>query len=226
MRLLATATRLKRLGLALPSVTSNLVLAKPSAFNFCSIRCARRRLKANSGTLRALVAPSDSAVCPTSNTSRNFERLQIEPSGFGLAGPKVAGFEVWGFRETACLAEAAGFREATCCLDDLPSFEDPLRISDSQPAALASIGRSINAAITAMTVRRRYQTSKRERAILTWRQQSVLSRVILPNLKIQPYRALILSNMASACSNLTLKSHIASRISRKLADVLALSACP
>src|SRR5213080_3540898 len=40
------------------------------------------------------------------------------------------------------------------------------------------------------------------------------------------YRALISSNFESACSNLALKSHIASRISRKVADVLALSACP
>src|SRR5258707_6101966 len=38
--------------------------------------------------------------------------------------------------------------------------------------------------------------------------------------------ALISSNLESARSNLGLKSHIASRISRKVADVLALSACP
>ena len=45
--------------------------------------------------------------------------------------------------------------------------------------------------------------------------------------RLQPfYRALISSNLESARSNLALKSHIASRISRKVADVLALSACP
>jgi TonB family protein len=44
---------------------------------------------------------------------------------------------------------------------------------------------------------------------------------------VQSFRsALISSNLASACSNLSLKSHIASMISRKVADVLALSACP
>jgi hypothetical protein len=37
-------------GPGLPSVRSNLVSAKPSAFNFSSIRCARRRLKTNSAT--------------------------------------------------------------------------------------------------------------------------------------------------------------------------------
>ena len=43
----------------------------------------------------------------------------------------------------------------------------------------------------------------------------------------QPFdRALISSNAASARSNLALKSHIASRISRKVADVRALSASP
>jgi hypothetical protein len=45
--------------------------------------------------------------------------------------------------------------------------------------------------------------------------------------QLQPFcRALISSNLESARSNLPLKSHIASRISRKVADVLALSACP
>src|ERR1700741_2957588 len=44
---------------------------------------------------------------------------------------------------------------------------------------------------------------------------------------LQPFcRALISSNLESARSNLELKSHIASRISRKVADVFALSACP
>src|SRR3954468_11677909 len=38
--------------------------------------------------------------------------------------------------------------------------------------------------------------------------------------------ALISLNFSSACSNLTLNSHIASRISRKFADVLARSAWP
>src|SRR5208282_3119956 len=42
-----------------------------------------------------------------------------------------------------------------------------------------------------------------------------------------PYRRTMISfNLDSARSNLSLKSHIASRISRKVADVLALSACP
>jgi len=40
------------------------------------------------------------------------------------------------------------------------------------------------------------------------------------------YSFLTSSNFKRACSNLALKSHIASRISRKVADVLALSACP
>src|SRR6266550_320562 len=65
VQMLAAATRLTRLGLALPSV-----------------RCARRRLKTNSATLRALVAPSDSAVCPTSRTIRNFEGSHIVATGF------------------------------------------------------------------------------------------------------------------------------------------------
>jgi hypothetical protein len=75
---------------------------------------------------------------------------------FGLACLGAAGFAVWGFRE------AAGFREATWCLGDLPSFDEPLNMSDSQLAALASIGKSTHAAITATTMRRS-QMSKRER---------------------------------------------------------------
>ena len=40
------------------------------------------------------------------------------------------------------------------------------------------------------------------------------------------FQPLISSNFDSARSNLSLKSHIASRISRKVADVFALSSCP
>src|SRR6476619_6993040 len=138
-----------RLGLALPLVKSNLVSAKPSAFNFSSIRCARRRLKTNSATLRALIAPSYSAVCPTSRTIRNFEGSHIVAAGFkaeGLmaTGPRAASFTVWRFGELTCFG-------------DLPCFDELLKISDSRPASLTSIGRSTRAAIAAMMVRRRDQ---------------------------------------------------------------------
>src|SRR5882724_4820874 len=156
-RLLAAATRLTRLGLALPSVTSNLVSAKPAAFNFSSIRCARRRLKTNSATLRALIAPSDSAVCPTSRTIRNFEGSQLAETGFKAeggkaAGPRAASFAEWSFGEAAGFAKAARFREMTR-FADLSCFDELLKTSDSQPASLTSIGSSTNAAIAAMMVR-------------------------------------------------------------------------
>src|SRR3984893_7098185 len=115
---LAAATRLTRL--RLPSVTSSLVSGKPSAFNFSSIRRARRRLKTNSATLRALIAPSESAVCPTSRTIRNFEGSHAVATGFRrfkLAGPRAASFTLWGFGEAARLAEVACFGEATCAGD-------------------------------------------------------------------------------------------------------------
>ena len=57
----------------------------------------------------------------------------------------------------------AGFDEAAC-VGDLPGFDEPLNTSESQPASLTSIGRSSNAAIAVMTVRRRDQTPKPERA--------------------------------------------------------------
>src|SRR5258708_24900426 len=136
-RLLAAATRLTRLGRALPSVKSNLVSAKHSAFNCSSIRCARRRLKTNSATLRALIAPSDSAVCPTSKTIRNFEGSQLVATGFkaeGLkaAGPRAASFTVWcfglvaGFAKVARLGEVTRFGEVTC-FGDLPGFDELLK---------------------------------------------------------------------------------------------------
>jgi hypothetical protein len=56
--------------------------------------------------------------------------------------------------EAARLAKVPGLREVAC-LGDLPCFDELLKISDSQAASLTSIGRSTNAAITAMTVRRR-----------------------------------------------------------------------
>ena len=43
---------------------------------------------------------------------------------------------------------------------------------------------------------------------------------------LTPWPSLDSLNLVSAWSNLTLNNHIASRISRKFADVLALSACP
>src|SRR6202140_4409536 len=183
-RALAAATRLTRLGLALPSVTRSLVSAKPSAFNFSSICRARRRLKANSATLRALIAPSDLAVCPTSRTIRNFAGSHMVAAGFKAEGLKAAGpraasltvwgfavwdfamreFAVWGFGEATDFAGVAGFAEVTC-FGDLPCFDELLKTSDSQPAALASIGSSTNAAIAARRARRRGQTPKPEPAI-------------------------------------------------------------
>jgi hypothetical protein len=46
----------------------------------------------------------------------------------------------------------------------LVRFDEPLKISDSQPASLASIGRSISAAIAATMLRRRGQTPKPDQA--------------------------------------------------------------
>src|SRR6058998_3959355 len=65
---------------------------------------------------------------------------------------------------------------------------------------------------------------------LRWRKagsaDSQASRM-LGNCRFHPFcRALISLNLDSARSNLSLNSHIASRISRKVADVLALSTCP
>jgi len=132
-------TRLTRLALALPSVSSNLVSEKPSAFSFSSIRCARRRLKTNSATLRALIAPSDWAVCPTSSTIRNFEGTHVVAAGcFKTAGCKPAGdsaasLTAWRFGDAARFAGPAGLGAATR-FGDLPCFGELLNTSDSQPA--------------------------------------------------------------------------------------------
>src|SRR6202011_2743279 len=123
----------------------------------------------NSATLRALIAPSDEAVCPTSRTIRNFEGSQMVARGFGAgkfkaAGPRAASFTVWCFSgadfakvarfgELARFGGVAGFGEESC-FGDLPCFDEPLKTSCSQPASLTSIGRSTNAAIAAMMVRR------------------------------------------------------------------------
>jgi hypothetical protein len=83
--------------------------------------------------------------------------LHVDATGFKTfksVGPRAASFTVWGFGEAARFAKVAGLREATC-IGDFLCFDEPLKMSDSQPASLTSIGRSTNAAITAMTVRRR-----------------------------------------------------------------------
>ena len=157
-----------------PPVTSNLVSAKPSAFSFSSIRCARRRLKTNSATLRALIAPSEFGGMPDIDDDPEFrgiarcrDRFQ---SGRMQAGRRQRGkLHMAGFGDAAGFADAGMLRRewrgfgAAARFDDLPGFDEPLNISDSQPAWLASIGSSSNAAIAAMMVRRR-RTPRRERA--------------------------------------------------------------
>jgi hypothetical protein len=118
--------------------------------------------------LRALIAPSDSAVCPTSRTIRNFDGSHFAATGFKAEGFKPTGrraasFAVWRLGDAAGLAKVAGFGEATR-FDDLPCFDGLLKTSDSQPASLTPIGRSTNAAIAAMMVRRQGQTQKPEPA--------------------------------------------------------------
>lgn len=53
--------------------------------------------------------------------------------------------------------EVAGFDEAAC-FGDLPCFDELLKTSDSQPASLATIGRSTSADVAAMMAARRRQT--------------------------------------------------------------------
>src|ERR1700694_4901094 len=87
---------------------------------------------------------------------------------FKAAGPRAASFTVWCFSgadfakvarfgELARFGGVAGFGEESC-FGDLPCFDEPLKTSCSQPASLTSIGRSTNAAIAAMMVRRPSQT--------------------------------------------------------------------
>ena len=83
----------------------------------------------------------------------------FKAGGCKTAGRSAASFTAWCFVEAAGFATAAGFGEVTC-FRDLSGFDELLNISDSQPASLASIGRSTNAAIAAMMVRRRGQAPK------------------------------------------------------------------
>ena len=73
--------------------------------------------------------------------------------GFKATGPRAASFTARGFGEAAGFARVVRFGEVTC-LGALPCFEEPFKTSDSQPASLASIGSSTNAATAATTVRR------------------------------------------------------------------------
>src|ERR1700746_3051405 len=95
--LLAAATRLTRLGCALPVVTKSVVSAIPPAFSCPAIRPASFRLKANSGTLRALIAPSDSAVCPTSTTILNFAGSHVTAADFEAADFDASDFDASDF---------------------------------------------------------------------------------------------------------------------------------
>src|SRR5262245_18378116 len=147
----------------------SLAAAKPSDFNFPSIRSARWRLKLNSGTLRALIAPSDLAVCPTSSTIRNFAGSHPCPAGFaggGCSATRIFGGAAgFAFGEAACFGELACCDEAACLAGaadfvGLVCFDEPLKRSDRKPAWLISIGSSADAIIAAMTVRARSQPRK------------------------------------------------------------------
>jgi hypothetical protein len=83
----------------------------------------------------------------------------FEAEGFKVTGPRAASFTARGFGEAAGFARVARFGEVTC-VGDLPGLGELLKTSESQPASLPSIGRSTNAAIAAMMVRRQGQTPK------------------------------------------------------------------
>jgi hypothetical protein len=121
-------------------------------------------LKTNSATLRALIAPYDSGVCPTSITIRNFDGSHFvatvsKSEGIKPAGPSAASFTARRFGSLPGIAKMVGLGVATR-FDDLPCFEGLFATYDSQPAALTSIGRSTNAAIALMMARPRGQTFK------------------------------------------------------------------
>jgi hypothetical protein len=89
----------------------------------------------------------------------------FKAGGLKASGPRAASFTAWcfgeasGFAEAARFGKVAGFGEATR-FGDLSCFDEPLKTSDSQPAWLTSIDRSSDAAIVAMMVQWRGQTSK------------------------------------------------------------------
>src|SRR4029077_16100367 len=76
-RWLALATRLKRLANRVPLVISRTVLSNPAPRSDCATTSASLRLNSYSGTPRALSAPGEVAVWPTSIRTRNVERAQL-----------------------------------------------------------------------------------------------------------------------------------------------------
>ena len=105
-------------------------------------------MKLYSGTSRALMAPSDCLVCPTSTAMRSFAGSHFAATGG--AGFSAAGFSAAGFSVT-CGFEGAGF----CALSCLASL--PLNRFDSHPASLTPAGNSADTTNATMSVRRRSQ---------------------------------------------------------------------
>jgi len=112
--------------------------------------------------LRALIAPSDAAVWPTSTTIRNFAGSQVGATSFaaedfGATGFRSSGLAAWrfgratGFALAARFGGAAGFGAVARFAGEL-CFDEPLKMS-SKPASLAPIGNSISATIAAAMVR-------------------------------------------------------------------------
>src|ERR1700719_2898807 len=76
-RLLALAARSNRLPSLEPLVTNRIVLSKPASCSDWAITSASLRLNSYSGTPRALSAPGEVAVWPTSMSTRNADRAQL-----------------------------------------------------------------------------------------------------------------------------------------------------
>src|SRR6516225_3792152 len=76
-RLLAFAARSNRLAILVPLGTNRTVLSNPASCSDCAITSASLRLNSYSGTPRALSAPGDVAVWPTSMSTRNADRAQV-----------------------------------------------------------------------------------------------------------------------------------------------------
>ena len=75
--------------------------AYAKTFARSAIRRASLRLKVNSGTLRALIAPSDSAVCPASTTILNFSGSHFTEVDFEAACFDASGLASWGLGKAA-----------------------------------------------------------------------------------------------------------------------------
>jgi hypothetical protein len=199
------------------------------------------RLNSYSGTPRALSAPGEVAVWPTSIRTRNVERVQLALSLASCVAVSPARSGCQTVPATITARATIRINESSLTTMDqtfagvfIAAINRRFLRNHPKPLYLFVCCRTKKICLAGAWTRRKFQSKPlfaREGSqddFCPFAAQSELCLTGTSCLWRQPcsHRALISLNFANARSNTPLKSHIASRISRMVAEVRERSTCP